>query len=623
MQQHGHKFNLMYSTPSCYLKALHESNETWSTKTDDFFPYASDATAVWTGYFTSRPTVKRYERMGNHFLQICKQLTSLAFLKNFASRIDSSKNGQTLIDRMTALREEMGVMQHHDAVTGTEKQHVANDYIRSMHIAMKGCNENARLVLNELTAPTSDEFLTNLNDTESSGGPSPPFTSFEFESCLYLNISKCHLTDSGQDQFMVTVYNPLAHTTFQAVRIPVAHSNYSVRDYRKIPVDIQLVPINERVREIPYRKSKADYEIVFLAQEIPALGYKSYYVDRAVMVQEEVSDVKETLKTSKSNLQWMQPKSKTVTIGNQNVQATFDVDSGILSHVLVDGEVHKVSQEFVYYKGAAGHNYNVHYRASGAYIFRPNGSEVVVRQERKVELRVVKGAVVDEVYQKFNDWISQVVRIYHNNTTGLEFEWTVGPIPIKEVIGKEIVSRFSSEIQSDGVFYTDSNGREMIRRTRNMRAMYAGEVVAQNYYPLNGKIVVQDEKERMAILTDRAQGATSMKDGEIDVMVHRRLLYDDAFGVGEALNEVEHAAGLIATGRFVMLFSKREKGEKVSPEATERFMQNWMLMPNWLFFSALNETVTYEEWLAKYKNIVSTGRIFFDFLGNLILKVDF
>lgn len=32
-------------------------------------------------------------------------------------------------------REAMGIMQHHDAVTGTEKQHVAEDYARILHKA--------------------------------------------------------------------------------------------------------------------------------------------------------------------------------------------------------------------------------------------------------------------------------------------------------------------------------------------------------------------------------------------------------------------------------------------------------------------------------------------------------
>lgn len=69
-QVNGSDINLFYSTPSCYLKALHDANTTWPTKSDDFFPYASDPHAFWTGYFSSRPTLKRFERVGNHFLQV-------------------------------------------------------------------------------------------------------------------------------------------------------------------------------------------------------------------------------------------------------------------------------------------------------------------------------------------------------------------------------------------------------------------------------------------------------------------------------------------------------------------------------------------------------------------------
>ena len=50
--------NIFYSTPACYLKSLHDSEMFWPTKQNDFFPYASDPHAYWSGYFSSRPTSK-------------------------------------------------------------------------------------------------------------------------------------------------------------------------------------------------------------------------------------------------------------------------------------------------------------------------------------------------------------------------------------------------------------------------------------------------------------------------------------------------------------------------------------------------------------------------------------
>ena len=41
-KKHGESIKLMYSTPSCFLKALYQEdkNYRWTLKQDDFFPYA-------------------------------------------------------------------------------------------------------------------------------------------------------------------------------------------------------------------------------------------------------------------------------------------------------------------------------------------------------------------------------------------------------------------------------------------------------------------------------------------------------------------------------------------------------------------------------------------------------
>ena len=69
--------NVFYSTTSCYVYALNQVGHTWPTKTDDFFPYAMHPNAMWTGYFTSRPTFKYYERHSNNILQVTRQLNGL------------------------------------------------------------------------------------------------------------------------------------------------------------------------------------------------------------------------------------------------------------------------------------------------------------------------------------------------------------------------------------------------------------------------------------------------------------------------------------------------------------------------------------------------------------------
>lgn len=72
------------------------------------------------------------------------------------------------------------------------------------------------------------------------------------------------------------------------------------------------------------------------------------------------------------------------------------------------------------------------------------------------------------------------------------------------------------------MFYTDSNGREMLKRQRNHRDTWKvnlQEQIAGNYYPVTAKIAIEDENMRLAVLTDRSQGGSSLIDGSIDLMV--------------------------------------------------------------------------------------------------------
>jgi hypothetical protein len=53
--------HLMMSTPNRFLDAIkNETNVKWPIIRHDFFPYYSDDNLYWTGYFTSRPTFKKY-----------------------------------------------------------------------------------------------------------------------------------------------------------------------------------------------------------------------------------------------------------------------------------------------------------------------------------------------------------------------------------------------------------------------------------------------------------------------------------------------------------------------------------------------------------------------------------
>lgn len=87
------------------------------------------------------------------------------------------------------------------------------------------------------------------------------------------------------------------------------------------------------------------------------------------------------------------------------------------------------------------------------------------------------------------------------------------------------------------------------------------------------------------------------------LQIHRRLLNDDAFGVGEALNETAYGRGVIARGRHSVSLGS-SNGLAGHGKAQERFLQLEKIMEGWTFFSDASN-IDFEYWKLNYVNSVS------------------
>jgi alpha-mannosidase len=250
-----------------------------------------------------------------------------------------------------------------------------------------------------------------------------------------------------------------------------------------------------------------------------------------------------------------------------------------------------VEQSYCWYNGSSGITEEDPHMASGAYLFRPNTSECFPLENFQQIVTVFRGPLVEEVHQQFSPWVSQVTRVY-TNVEHAEIQFTVGPIPIDDSNGKEIVTKITTPLKTEKSFYTDSNGRDFLKRVRDYRPDWDLEViepVAGNYYPLNLGIYMKDNESDVSVLVDRALGGSSIEDGQLEIMLHRRLLYDDHRGVGEALNETVcsndgHCEGLTVQGKFYINISPSE----VAAE-WRRIKGQQILMPLQLSFSVLED----------------------------------
>uniref|UniRef100_A0A2N9ECH2 alpha-mannosidase n=1 Tax=Fagus sylvatica TaxID=28930 RepID=A0A2N9ECH2_FAGSY len=455
------------------------------------------ANAYWTGYFTSRPALKRYVRIMSGYYLAARQL------EFFQGRSNSGPNTDKLADALA-------IAQHHDAVTGTEKQHVANDYAKHT-----GC-----------------------------GNPTMKF------------------------QQVVVVYNSLGWKRDDVIKIPVINENVTVHDFEGREIESQLLPpasayvdlrnyyVRAYLGQSPTQTPK--YLLAF-SVSVPPLGFSTYTISSAK---------NPGASSTRSSVHRFQSSKKyTVEVGQGNLKLTFSTDEGkIINYVNSRSLVEEpVEQSYSYYSGYNGSDKDP--QNAGAYIFRPNGT-FPIKPEGQVPLTVLRGPVVEEVHQQINPWIYQTTRL-HKGKEHAEVEFIVGPIPVDDGIGKEVATQIKTSMVTNKTFYTDSNGRDFIKRIRDYRTDWDLEVnqpVAGNYYPINLGIYMQDNQKEFSILVDRSFGGSSIVDGQIELMLHRRLLLDDSRGVAEALNEtvcvLNKCTGLTIQGKFYFRFDPLGEGAK-------------------------------------------------------------
>mmetsp|Transcript_19628 Transcript_19628/g.14341 ORF Transcript_19628/g.14341 Transcript_19628/m.14341 type:complete len:212 (+) Transcript_19628:133-768(+) len=118
---------LIYSTPSDYLNAIRAQSLSFPVMYEDMFPYADQPEDYWTGYFTSRANSKGQVRVGQANLISSGKLFSEKVLESNAVDQEEVLEGYKMV------MDAMGVYQHHDGVSGTAKQYVADDYTYKLY----------------------------------------------------------------------------------------------------------------------------------------------------------------------------------------------------------------------------------------------------------------------------------------------------------------------------------------------------------------------------------------------------------------------------------------------------------------------------------------------------------
>lgn len=108
----------------------------------------------------------------------------------------------------------------------------------------------------------------------------------------------------------------------------------------------------------------------------------------------------------------------------------------------------------------------------------------------------------------------------------------------------------------------------------------------------------------MNLLTDRAQGGGSIVDGQIELMIHRRLVQDDLCLFNEPLNEIAHSNGLVVRGTHTLFFERTKvlKKHKAGSSTLRSLVQERNRQP---VISFISSNATFDQWTKFYKSQVS------------------
>lgn len=444
-------------------------------------------------------------------------------------------------------------------ILGTAKQHVTDDYKKILSGALVAAEASVTSILAERLQL---EGLT---------------------TCRYSNESRCEVSENmdveSNNELQVLVYNPLPRIQQPQIKLfmsDVVANNYVTIECITDDFDEQHTSITGAI--IPNIAASPDldeapYILTFTADKIAALGFAGYVVKitaskppvgtpvAQMTVYEQVTPAgadrifatvdKCTAVTDGTSLQ----------VSNGIVSVEFNTITGLmvkLSNELEAVEV-EMSNEIKFYTsfGSESPGYkhvaddrdphlknlvpdprqdSASSQASGAYIFRTSSAREIPHSpmEETALLYVNVNTEGVFIYQKFSNWTSQMLTL-SAGSDALDVDYTIGEVPIGDMLGKEVITQYTTNMNTKGsahtqhMFYTDSNSREYMPRTFNQHATYDSEVfepIAGNYYPITSGVYVKDEGlgVQLSVLTDRSVGAASMKSGEVELLVQRRLL---------------------------------------------------------------------------------------------------
>ncbi|KAJ8977950.1 hypothetical protein NQ317_008141 [Molorchus minor] len=523
----NHNLNLnvkaQFGTLSDYFAALRKEMKVseFPVLSGDFFTYADRDDHYWSGYYTSRPFYKRMDRVLLSYIRAAESIYGLAYFSKkpgYSWIVDKEVGLEKLISNA---RQALSLFQHHDGITGTEKDHVVVDYGKRMLSAINSCQRIIQIcthiLLNGLEAevPDKDVNYYNIDDVRHSHNALPEH--------YQITIGVPELRTKS-----VVIYNPLTFTRHEVVTFYVSTPFIELTDFKGKRIHCQISPIFEYGSTMSMTK----FLLSFVAN-IPALGLVSYTVNavlenelpsETVLAKVKIFNHYGDVQAPNGFIPDISPIPNEFTLQNSRVTASFS-KIGLLKALKIRKTTVPVHLDFAQYGTRMIHNLE----SSGAYLFLPDKEDAVPLKIENVGVNVIEGVVLSTVMVQL-PYVHHTAVLYNTSgadSLGLEIQ---NVVDITKTNNFELVMRLSTNINSSDEFFTDLNGFQIIRRKRFKKLP-----LQANYYPIPTMAYIEDKQTRLTIVTGSPLGCSSLYPGQIEVMLDRRLNQDDNLGLNQGV----------------------------------------------------------------------------------------
>ncbi|XP_044803183.2 alpha-mannosidase 2 isoform X2 [Bubalus bubalis] len=539
MNSHSqYNVKIQFGTLSDYFDALEKeasansrnSQSMFPVLSGDFFTYADRDDHYWSGYFTSRPFYKRMDRILESHLRAAEILYYFALKQAKQYKISKFLSSSHYV-MLTEARRNLGLFQHHDAITGTAKDWVVVDYgTRLFHSLM-----NLKKIIGH------SALLLILKDKHSYDSySSDTFLEMDLKQRTQSSLPQKNVISLSAEPRYLVVYNPSEQARSSIVSVCVSSSAAQVSSASGKPVDIQM----SAVWDTATTASQTAYEISFLA-EMPPLGLKVYKILETSSSSPHLAKYDlyngNIANEGIFNMNNIKSAQEAITLENSFIKLRFG-PSGLMEEMLNkgDGKSLEVKVQFSWYGTTSKKD------KSGAYLFLPDGEAKPYVYTTPPFVRVQRGRFYSDV-TCFFEHVTHRVRLYNiHGVEGQSVEIS-NIVDIRKEHNYEIAMRISSSINSQNRFYTDLNGYQIQPRVTMSKLP-----LQANVYPMTTMAYIQDAERRLTLLSAQSLGVSSLKSGQIEVIMDRRLMQDDNRGLEQGVHDNKITANL-----FRILLEKR------------------------------------------------------------------